>query len=87
MLIHKKLSGTVVNIGSDVEIPIYDLAKLIAKMTECQSSLVTSEARNDDPERRSADISLAKSILNWEPRVSLEEGLLRTVEWLRSKTR
>lgn len=85
LLTREKLSGTVVNIGSDVEISIRDLARLIVKITESRSDIVMSEARIDDPERRSADISLAKSILNWEPRIRLEEGLLRTTEWLRSK--
>ncbi len=85
LLTKEKLSGTVVNIGSDKEISIYNLAKLITQLTESRSNIIPSEARIDDPERRSADISQAKSILNWEPSVCLEEGLLRTIEWMRSK--
>ena len=84
-LTSKNLKGAIINIGSNDEIPIIDLAKLVIRITKSSSGIVVSKARTEDPTRRAADISLAKNLLNWEPTVGLEKGLIQTEEWLRSK--
>ena len=73
--------GEVVNIGSDKEMTILELAKLIKGLTKSDSEIVFDELPKDDPLRRKPDISKAKRILDWEPKVRLEEGLKRTIEW------
>lgn len=78
-------SGTVVNIGSSSQISIADLARLIIEMTGSDSQLVHGDRREDDPTRRSADISAAKRLLEWTPKLSLESGLKATIEWLRGR--
>ena len=76
-----EVGGEVVNIGSDKEITILELAKLIQELTNSSSEIVFSELPKDDPRRRKPDISKAKNILKWVPKVGLEEGLERTIEW------
>ena len=80
-----KGKGKVLNIGNYKEISVLDLAKLIIKKTNSKSKIVHLEPREEDPKRRAADITQARKILNWEPKVSLDEGLNYTIEWLREK--
>ena len=77
--------GEVVNIGSDIEMTILELAKLVRELTKSNSEIVFGELPEDDPPRRKPDITKAKKILNWEPKVELEEGLLKMVEWFKEK--
>ncbi|MFI0449954.1 UDP-glucuronic acid decarboxylase family protein [Actinomadura sp. 6N118] len=70
-----------VNIGSPYELSMADLARLIIKLTGSRSRLRFIERPVDDPAVRRPDISLAKEVLGWEPEVSAEEGLRRTIEW------
>jgi len=77
--------GEVVNIGDDKEITILELAKLVKELTNSSSEIVFSELPKDDPRRRKPDIAKAKRILGWEPKVGLEEGLERTIEWFKEK--
>jgi dTDP-glucose 4,6-dehydratase len=71
------------NLGNPREVTIAELARLIAKIAGSDSE-VTFEARpEDDPEVRCPDISLARAKLGWEPKVPLEQGLERTIEWAR----
>ena len=65
------------------EISILDLAKLIKKLCNSSSEIVFTDAREDDPQRRSADITKAKSLLEWEPKSTLDFGLKKTIEWIR----
>ena len=83
MMLCDKCRGEVINIGNPHEITILELAQLIRKLTGSSSPLVFQPPRPDDPRRRSPDISKAKRLLAWEPRVSLEEGLRYTIEWFR----
>ncbi|MCH4816761.1 MAG: UDP-glucuronic acid decarboxylase family protein [Saccharolobus sp.] len=87
MLFMKGLKGEVINIGSDKEIRIIDLANMIIRLTGSQSKIRFLPPRQDDPPRRAADISKAKRLLNWEPKTSLEEGLRKTIEWFKSVIR
>jgi len=77
--------GEVVNIGSDKEITILELAKLIKGLTKSKSEIVFDELPKDDPPRRKPDISKAKRILDWKPKEELEEGLLKMVKWFEEK--
>ena len=77
--------GEVVNIGSDIEMTILELAKLVRELTKSNSEIVFGELPEDDPLRRKPDITKAKKILNWEPKVELEEGLSKMVEWFEEK--
>jgi UDP-glucuronate decarboxylase len=76
-----------VNLGNPEEKSILQLAELIIKMTESKSKIVFNDLPQDDPVRRKPDITLAKEKLEWEPKVSLEEGLERTIEYFRNLVR
>ena len=70
-----------INIGNPHEMPIIDFAKLIISITESKSEIIFKPLPLDDPKMRRPDISRAKKELGWEPRVELEEGLRKTIEW------
>ena len=77
--------GEIVNIGSQEEHTVLEYANLVKKLTNSSSEIVLSEKLPlDDPLRRRADITKAKELLNWEPKVSLEEGLQRIIEYFRN---
>ena len=86
MLFTQGLKGEVFNVGSDKEVKIIDLAKMIIRLTNSNSKIKFLPPRADDPPRRAADITRAKKILGWEPKVNLEEGLKRTIEWFKVRT-
>lgn len=77
------LKGEILNIGSNKEITILELAKIIIEITGSSSKIVHLDSREDDPFRRSADISKARKILDWTPNTELETGLGKTVDWVR----
>jgi dTDP-glucose 4,6-dehydratase len=70
-----------VNIGNPTELTILDFAKEIVALTGGRSELIYKDLPVDDPKRRKPDITKAKTLLNWEPKVDLKEGLKRTIEW------
>ncbi|MBW1720755.1 MAG: SDR family oxidoreductase [Deltaproteobacteria bacterium] len=72
-----------VNLGNPAESSILDLAKLIIRLTGSKSRLEFKPTIPDDPKRRRPDITLARERLGWEPRVPLEEGLKRTIDYFR----
>lgn len=76
--------GFPVNIGNPHEISIKDFAKEIIKLTGTQQKIVYKNLPIDDPLQRQPDISLAKKILNWEPKVNREEGMLKTFNYFKS---
>jgi UDP-glucuronate decarboxylase len=73
-----------VNLGNPEEFTIYELAQLVLELTGSRSPIVFKPRPADDPARRCPDITLARKKLGWEPKVSLREGLARTIEWFRS---
>jgi UDP-glucuronate decarboxylase len=77
----------IINVGSDKEIRIIELANTIKNLTGSSSRIVFTEKRAEDPQRRAADISKAKEMLSWEPKIGLEEGLKHTIEWFRERSR
>lgn len=70
-----------INIGNPGEFTIRQLAEKVIEMTNSSSELVFKELPSDDPTQRRPDITLAKKELDWEPKVSLEEGLGKTIEY------
>lgn len=73
-----------VNIGNPGEFTIRELAELVIELTGNNVALEKRPLPPDDPCRRRPDITLAKSNLNWEPQISLREGLQKTIDWFRS---
>lgn len=74
-----------VNLGNPDEKTILQFAKIIIKLTDSKSKIIFKPLPVDDPKQRCPDISRAKKILKWKPKVSLEEGLKRTIDWFRIK--
>jgi nucleoside-diphosphate-sugar epimerase len=74
-----------VNIGNPTEFTVAELADLVLELTSSSSTLIHEPLPVDDPTRRRPDITLARSVLGWEPQVELREGLARTIEWFRTK--
>jgi dTDP-glucose 4,6-dehydratase len=74
-----------VNIGNPHEMTIEEIATTIIRLLGSSSRLVHQPLPVDDPKQRRPDITRARTILKWEPKVPLEEGLLKTVEYFRSK--
>jgi UDP-glucuronate decarboxylase len=74
-----------VNIGNPTEFTVLELAEKVLALTGSKSRIALKPLPSDDPVRRCPDISLAKSKLSWEPRVGLEEGLGKTIEYFREK--
>jgi dTDP-glucose 4,6-dehydratase len=73
-----------VNLGNPVELTILQFAQLILKLTDSPSTIEYRPLPEDDPKTRKPDISRAKEVLGWEPRVAVEEGLTRTIAWYRT---
>jgi len=74
-----------VNIGNPNEMTIKELAETIIKITGSKSEIIFNPLPIDDPKVRQPDIEKAKTILGWEPQVSLDEGLSRTIEWFKNQ--
>jgi dTDP-glucose 4,6-dehydratase len=74
-----------VNIGNPQEITIRQLAEKIVALTGSKSRIVERPLPVDDPKVRQPDITRARTILGWEPKVPLEDGLRRTLEYFRRK--
>lgn len=73
-----------VNIGNTGEFTILELAQKVINLTNSKSKVVFNQLPQDDPVQRRPDISLAKKVLDWEPSVSLEEGLEKTISYFRT---
>ena len=70
-----------VNLGNPGEFTILELAEKVIKKTNSKSRLINCPLPSDDPTQRKPDISLAKKELNWEPKIPLEEGLNKTIDY------
>jgi nucleoside-diphosphate-sugar epimerase len=70
-----------VNIGNPNEFTVLELARRVLEVTSSSSEIVYEPLPVDDPTQRQPDITLARKVLRWEPRVPLEEGLRNTAEW------
>ncbi|HYU19797.1 MAG TPA: UDP-glucuronic acid decarboxylase family protein [Chloroflexota bacterium] len=76
-------AGEVFNLGNPEERTVLEFAHLIRDLCGAESDIIHAELPVDDPSRRRPDISKARTVLGWEPRVSVEDGLQRTIEWFR----
>ena len=75
-----------VNLGNPVEMSILDFAHMVNRLTGNKAGIVYEDYRiPDDPQVRQPDISKARQVLNWEPKVDLEEGLQETIGWFRKR--
>ena len=71
--------------GNPVEYTVREVAELVLELSGSPSELVYEPLPTDDPKQRCPDISRAREVLNWEPRVGAEEGLSRTLRWFAEK--
>jgi dTDP-glucose 4,6-dehydratase len=76
-----------VNIGNPHEMTLLELAKRIVRLAASSSEIVFRPLPVDDPKVRQPDIGRARSLLGWEPRVDIDEGLRLTLDWFRKKVR
>ncbi|HUF47525.1 MAG TPA: UDP-glucuronic acid decarboxylase family protein [Vicinamibacterales bacterium] len=83
-LLHSSVNDPV-NIGNPHEMTIEAIARLIIRMTGSSSRIVQRPLPTDDPKVRQPDITRARTLLGWEPTVSLDEGLTSTIDYFRSK--
>ncbi len=82
-----KINGEVVSIGNEKETSIRDLINLTIKISNSSSKIVVGKPTydiRDDPQRRRPDAAKAKRLLGWEAKITLEEGLKRTIEWAKN---
>jgi len=76
-----------INIGNPREMTIEEIAETIIRMTGAKSRIIYKQLPTDDPKQRRPDITRARTLLGWEPKVALEEGLVKTIEYFRSKVK
>ena len=74
-----------INIGNPHELTIKEIAETIIRMTGSTSSIIYKPLPTDDPKQRRPDITRARTLLHWEPTVQLEDGLIKTIEYFRTK--
>ncbi len=84
MMFSDKTKGEVINLGNPEEYTMIDLAKKIQKMTGTKSEIVFAPLPQDDPMQRRPDITKAKTVLGWEPKVTADVGLQKTIEYYKS---
>ena len=81
----KGIAVPVINVGNPGEFTIRELAEMVlALLPESKSKIINEDLPKDDPKRRRPDITLAKELLGWEPRIKLSEGLPKTIEYFRA---
>lgn len=84
LMFHPNTKGEVVNIGAQEEYTVLEYAKIVKSLVGIDVEIVFSEALpEDDPKKRRPDITKARELLQWEPKVSLEEGIKKTIEYLK----
>lgn len=76
--------GQVFNLGNPDERSILDIAKLIKELTNSKSEIIFEDLPEDDPKARKPDITHAKEILKWEPKIKTEDGLKKTIEYFKN---
>jgi UDP-glucuronate decarboxylase len=73
-----------VNMGNPTEFTILELAETVLRLTSSKSRLEFRPLPQDDPVRRKPDITKAKALLDWEPKVALEDGLKETISYFKN---
>jgi len=79
-----KTNGEVINLGNPDERTIAELATMVQAMVGVSTKIVNEDLPEDDPSQRRPDITKAQQLLGWEPKISLEEGLKKTIEYFRN---
>jgi len=77
-------AGEIINIGNPNEKTILEIADIIKKLSKSSSEIVFETIGLDDPKKRCPNISKAKKLLNWQPKINLEEGLNKTIEYFKN---
>ena len=77
-------NGEVINLGKPSEFTVKDLAEKIKTMTDSRSDFTNLPLPSDDPKERRPDITKAKDLLNWEPKITVEDGLKKTIEYYKT---
>ena len=80
-----KLNGEVSNLGNPEEYKIIDFAQIIKELTKSKSPIIFKPLPQDDPRQRKPDITRIKTTLQWEPKISVNEGLKKTINWFKEK--
>ncbi len=84
LMFYENTKGEVVNLGNPEEHTVIEYAKIVKELTGSTSEIVhTEDLPQDDPMRRCPDITKAKNLLQWEPQVSLNDGLLKMIEYVK----
>ena len=83
-MLNDKTRGEVLNLGNPDERTIGDLAKLVKELTDSKSEIVYEEVPEDDPKRRKPNIDKAKKLIGWQPQISIEDGLKRTIDYFKN---
>ena len=73
-----------INLGNPLEITVKELAKKIIELANSKSEITYKPLPQDDPKVRRPDISKAQNLLGWQPQISLQEGLQKTIEWFKT---
>ena len=76
-----------VNVGNPHELTILDFAKAVQRLVGADVPILSKPLPEDDPKVRKPDISRAREVLGWEPRVSFDDGMKRTIAWFRERVR
>ena len=83
MAITKDLNGEVFNLGNPDEYKILDFAQIIKDLTCSKSQIIFKDLPQDDPKQRKPDITKTKATLKWEPKISLNQGIKKTINWFK----
>jgi nucleoside-diphosphate-sugar epimerase len=77
----KKAPKEPINVGNPQEVSILEVAEIVKEITKSSSNIVHKPAMLDDPQRRRPNVLKAKEIIKWEPKVSIEEGIRKTIDY------
>jgi UDP-glucuronate decarboxylase len=72
------------NIGTEFEFTMKELADLVIELTDSKSKIVYSPLPQDDPKQRKPDLNLAKKLINWQPTISVRDGMQATIEYFKT---
>ncbi len=85
LMFYDNTKGEVVNLGNPEEHTVMEYAQIVKKLTNSGSEIIhAEELPKDDPTKRCPDISKARALLSWEPKVGLEDGLLKMIEYVKN---
>jgi len=74
-----------INVGNPKEFTILQLAEIVKRLTNSKSEIISKPLPSDDPKQRKPDIAKARAVLGWSPAIELEEGLVKTIDYLRTQ--